>query len=447
MGKVRAEDTISLASVKTVNDAAEYAKDRAIAAETAATIAEGKAAQAVRAASTAEGKAEEASTYANSALSQLGIVEDVIGVLTWASEHGSFTQTSDTSVQEGKVYFTYDSSTGDYTPVVTPASNPSAAGYYELTRVDEAMETFIMSHLAVTSRGLWVLPNGINTGSVTPASGEAEDDARARLGNKYKVLLSSDGMYIYDGSGALVSTYGESITFSANRAQYIGNNNAYIVFDPTGSGSLTIGGSSILFGSGTLEQALEAIQTFADSTDEDVNGTIYYQYTSEGTTYNVWAETNEEGTKYYYDDGSSTIEVDEEDLDKEGSELVTVRIGGAYQSIEGIIGDQKELSAKVLGLEEDRDEINEKVDGLKSAIVVDPDEPSITIRTEAEATTATKFTDSRIAFLKNDEEVLYIDSADEDGTIDIQNARIHDSIKMGLLEIFEYEDGIGVRRA
>ena len=145
---VKAQSTISLASVKTVNDASQYALQKAGEAETSANEAKTQAER-------AETQAGIASTYANAALDQLGIVEDVIGVLTWASEHGTFTATTDTTVQDGKVYFTYDSATQDYVPVVTPADNPRTAGYYELT-VDEAMETYIMSHLAVTSRGLWV---------------------------------------------------------------------------------------------------------------------------------------------------------------------------------------------------------------------------------------------------------------------------------------------------
>lgn len=194
----------------------------------------------------AKEQAHTATVYANSALDQLGIVQDVIGVLNWAVEHGTFTSTTDTTVQEGKVYFTYDSSTGDYTPVVTPADNPRTAGYYELT-VDEAMESFIMSHLAVTARGLWVLPNGYGTAT------------NAQYAPNYKVLLASDGLYIYDGDGVLVSKYGESITFSSTRQQTIGNNQAYIVFDPegaSGQGTLIIGGATINMSGKTLDEIL-----------------------------------------------------------------------------------------------------------------------------------------------------------------------------------------------
>lgn len=228
----------------------------------------------------AKAQASNATKYANSALDQLSVVQDVVGVLNWASQHGSFDKTTDTTIQEGKVYFVYDSVAGDYTPVVSPDESQLST-YYELTiDEDEAMESFIMSHLAVTSRGLWVLPNGINTGSVTPASGETEADAKARLGNNYKVLLSSDGMYVYDGAGVLVTTYGESITFSANRVQYIGNNNAYIIFNPANGGTLTIGGASISLGSKTLDEALTDIEATAESAKETAENTNqYFWYT------------------------------------------------------------------------------------------------------------------------------------------------------------------------
>ena len=127
-------------------------------------------------------------------------------------------------------------------PVVNPQES-ELSNYYELS-MQEAMQTYILSHLAVTNRGLWVLPNGINTGSVTPESGETEEDARARTGANYKVLLSNDGMSIYDGTGKVIASYGSNIRFSSDTAQYIGGENAYIVFDPT-TGSLTIGGSLI----------------------------------------------------------------------------------------------------------------------------------------------------------------------------------------------------------
>lgn len=286
--------TLAKAAAKNAQASAEEAKSQAQAATGYANEAKQQAQEASRQASAAAGSANEAkrqaqsaeqsagqaleqaqtaTKYANGALDQLGVVQDVIGVLTWASEHGTFTRTQDTTVQDGKVYFIYDSQTGDYTPVVIPQESELST-YYELT-VDEAMQSFIMAHLAVTARGLWVLPNGINTGSVTPAQGETVDDARARLGAEYKVLLANDGMHVYDGAGVEVSLFGENIRFNATRPQYIGGEDAFIVFDPT-SGEITIGGDVLIDGTKRLSDVLTdldvSIERTATGADITVNG-------------------------------------------------------------------------------------------------------------------------------------------------------------------------------
>lgn len=244
---------VSADAAKAAADTAQQSSASAIAdanvARGAADSAQASAEQAAEDAHTAHEEARLATAYANGALNQLSIVEDVVGVLTWASEHGSFARTQDTAIQEGKVYFTYDSVSGDYTPVVSPQAS-ALSTYYELT-VNEAMDDFIMSHLAVTSRGLWVLPNGI---------GSAQSEQYA---SGYKVLLASDGMYVYDGTGVLVSKFGENIEFNSARQQYIGNNNTYILFNPADGGSITIGGGSrVSIGNNkTLDQLITSAES------------------------------------------------------------------------------------------------------------------------------------------------------------------------------------------
>lgn len=250
---------IAHAGAEKASEQAEEAKDIAIDAEQEAQRAKEQA-------DIAEGQAERATTYANSALDQLGMVQDVIGVLTWATEHGSFVLTSDTEIDPTKVYFIYDAGTGDYTPMVNPVASELNT-YYELT-VDEAMQTYIMTHLAVTSRGLWVLPNGIGSGT-TPATGESQTDSDARQGTGYKMLLSNDGVYLYDETGIVVSTFGVNISFNSNRPQYIGNDNTYIAFSPANGGTLTINGATINFASGELPDTIEALSdTLTDFKDK-----------------------------------------------------------------------------------------------------------------------------------------------------------------------------------
>ena len=210
----------------TAADAAEMDARRA---KGAADAAQESADDAADAAESAQQSATTANRAANDALTQLSFVEDVAGTLDWIQSHGTFTATTDTTVQEGKVYFELVS--GDYAPVASPSGNPSQQGWYELD-VTDSQTDYIMAHLAVTSAGLWVLPSGI-------------DGTDAQHSSGYKALLANDGMRVYDGDGALVSTFGESVTFDANRPQRIGNSTAYVEFSPTGGGSVTIVGANV----------------------------------------------------------------------------------------------------------------------------------------------------------------------------------------------------------
>lgn len=236
-------------------------------AQTAANEAKADASTASTAASSAQTSANNALTYANTALTQLSIVEDVSGVLSWIQDHGTYTVTTDTTVQNGTVYFIYNSTTQDYEPIVSPdpTKNPHQEGWYVLD-ISDSQSEYIMAHLAVTSRGLWVLPSGMGT---------ATD---AQYAPNYKVLLSSNGMYVYDGSGNQVSLFGANIEFSSTRPQYIGNNNTYIVFDPANGGSITIGGGSrVTIGTNkTLDDVLTdldvSVTQTATGADITVNG-------------------------------------------------------------------------------------------------------------------------------------------------------------------------------
>ena len=239
--------------------AAQSAVSDAAEAKSAAQSAVADAAEAKGAAQSAQSAASAANTAANSALTQLSIVEDVAGTLDWISKHGTYTATSDTTVQEGTVYF--ERQGNDYTPVIEPTGNPHSQGWYVLD-VTDSQSDFIMAHLAVTSRGLWVLPSGVGS-STTPATGESQADSDARQASNYKVLLASDGMYLYDGSGNQVVKYGSSIQFASDRGFSIGDTSgtSYIAFVP-GHG-VVIGGGVTLGSNKTLSQLLAAYDTAA----------------------------------------------------------------------------------------------------------------------------------------------------------------------------------------
>lgn len=344
-----AANVTELSAVEQKADAALTDADVArIAAEEAtlhASIAGKAAASAQGAAADANESATSASRSAASALMQLAVVQDVAGVLAWIQSHGSYAPTQDVALVEGKTY--YELVGTDYVPVTTPVVE-DIGSYYELS-LDSSVTDYVMAHLAVTSEGLWVLPGGsgyvastdvavvpdklyyaLDSGSyvlVTPSSQgwyeyDAENvayyesqDASIDLGKTYyelddgayvptgtlvpsargwyehdpatgyKSLYGPDGHRLYDGSGRLVKTEGESIDFSSTRPQHIGGEDAYILYydgdDDGMPDSIAIGGENVTIGSKPLAELLadmaqqqgsvEAIESFVRIVTDGVN--------------------------------------------------------------------------------------------------------------------------------------------------------------------------------
>ena len=305
--EVIAKDEMALASVKTVNDAAQYAKGIAEELEGVADQAQTTltniledAIEAHEWAGEAKTDAERANAAANSALSQLGTVEDVVGVLNWMQTHGKYKPTSDQAVVEDKAYWSL-------TTVTTPSANPRESGYFErkeitdegttsyiyeptldtekdtsktyytihrveiaeedrdttnphdlgyleLADINEAVSDYINARLALTDKGLYVV------------GGDTENEG-------YKILLASDGMTVYDAQGNAVSKFGESIEFSSTRPQYIGGETAYIVFDPT-TGTINAGGEGFRFNNNmTLSDMLAEVGKVG-GLEDDTNGLL-----------------------------------------------------------------------------------------------------------------------------------------------------------------------------
>ena len=250
-------------SAAQASSAASQAQADASTAATAAGNAATSAASASNSASQAASDAASANRSANNALVQLSVVEDVAGTLSWIREHATLVSTQDTSPQDGVAYFAWNDRLGDYMPVGAPDAdaNPSVLGWKVLA-VDKAQADYVMAHLAVTSRGLWVLPEGRDVrvdADVEGSDGEAvvgsdgsvlaSSTTEPEYASGYKLLLAADGMYLYDGSGRAVATYGESIGFDSDRPQYIGGEDAYIVYYDTDNDghpdSILIGGSNV----------------------------------------------------------------------------------------------------------------------------------------------------------------------------------------------------------
>lgn len=239
-----AEGAGSLA--KLASNAASDAQQSAQLAYNYAGEAKTQAYNATMSANDAKASAIAANIASNSALTQLSVVEDVASVLTWISEHGTYKSSEDTVVISGKLYFTRSGTDPDYeyTLITEPTGNPHTNNYYEIdTLGDESVSNYISSHLALTNAGLWVVNDN----------------------DSYKILLAGGqnaGMHIYDEYGNLVVTYGESIEFSDSKEFHIGNQNAYIIFNPANNGSITIGGSNITLGdSRTLDQVLAELDS------------------------------------------------------------------------------------------------------------------------------------------------------------------------------------------
>ena len=94
--------------------------DDAVTASDAAERAEIKA-------DAAELSASNAYQSASLALSQLGIVEDIVGVLDLVSKNGLYELTDDIAIEEDKWYFEVEG-----TAVVDPSGNPNQQNLYEL---------------------------------------------------------------------------------------------------------------------------------------------------------------------------------------------------------------------------------------------------------------------------------------------------------------------------
>jgi hypothetical protein len=115
----------------------------------------------------------------------------------------------------------------------------------------------VASHLALTNAGLWVTHDN----------------------QSYKILLAADGMKVYDAQGNLVATFGESIQFSSTRPQYIGGEDAYIIFyDSNNDGipdAINIGGSKVTLGQNKkLSDLLTTLDIHTRQTDSGAEITV-----------------------------------------------------------------------------------------------------------------------------------------------------------------------------
>lgn len=146
--------------------------------------------------------ADNASEYAARALGNLSTVQSVTETLNWITQHGTMALTTDVALDPTHVYFVVDAG-GDYVvggvtyAVVTEPDVADIGTYYELT-IDESLNNYVGTHLALTSEGLWLLPATNGTHKILIATGAGS-------------VYTTAGSYIIDNNGDTVAFYGNNV--------------------------------------------------------------------------------------------------------------------------------------------------------------------------------------------------------------------------------------------
>lgn len=203
--EVRAQNTLSMTSVKAIKEAtdqsAQLLAEMEQYAEDAGTTLTGiyqDAKDAQDSADRAQASADSASEYASRAFGNLSTVQSITETLAWITQHGTMTLTTDTAIDPTHVYFVVDAN-GDYVvnstryAIVTEPDVADLSTYYELT-IDESLNNYVGTHLALTSEGLWLLPASSGTNKVLIATG---------AGSTY----TTAGTYIIDDAGNTVASF------------------------------------------------------------------------------------------------------------------------------------------------------------------------------------------------------------------------------------------------
>jgi len=202
------DDTVAKDARNKATDAknkAGAAQDEASRAHEAADNAQESARTAYNAAQDAIGSANEAkqsaynaNEYASRALGGLSTVQSVVETLTWITQHGTMTLTADITLDPTHVYFVQDP-VGDYVvggthySIVADPDVSDIGTYYELT-IDESLNNYVGTHLALTGEGLWLLPAASGVAKILIATG---------AGTTY----GAAGIYIIDEDGAIVTFF------------------------------------------------------------------------------------------------------------------------------------------------------------------------------------------------------------------------------------------------
>lgn len=164
--------------------AQESARQAIISADTAQDSAN----QAINNAVIASNSAASANESATSATYHLSEIEQVIDVLSWISQHGTYTLTNDQTIVSGKWYF---EKTSDNAYVVSsPELNPHSEGFYELSNVDSAITNYISTHIYLDDEGL---------------------NVRMDADQGAKLKITGTGIFLINQLGETIAQYSNSI--------------------------------------------------------------------------------------------------------------------------------------------------------------------------------------------------------------------------------------------
>lgn len=221
--EVKAQNTLSMTSVKAIKDATDEAnslldsmRQSAIDAGTTLDGIYQDAMDAQTSADKAQASADSASEYASRAYANLSTVQNITETLNWIAQHGTMTLTSDVALDPTHIYFVVDAQ-GDYVvngthyAVVTEPDIADIGTYYELS-IDESLNNYVATHLAVDSEGLWIIP-------------EAN-------GNKVLIATGSGSTYTTAGTYIIDSTDDVNAKFLADRAQIGNDDEAHLLITP-----------------------------------------------------------------------------------------------------------------------------------------------------------------------------------------------------------------------
>jgi len=205
IAKASAESALS--DAQSAKTSAESAQQSATTAYNLATQVQGLAQQAQADAQSAQRSSLIASEYASRALGNLSTVQSVAETLTWIAQHGTMALTTDTALDPTHVYFVVDAN-GDYVvgsthySIVNEPDVSDISTYYELT-IDESLNNYVGTHLALTSEGLWLLP-------------ESDDSYKLLIATGNGAVYTTAGTYIIDSGNNIVAVFGAGLARIGN---------------------------------------------------------------------------------------------------------------------------------------------------------------------------------------------------------------------------------------